>query len=151
MDLKEIKKIIEIMKENEITEFELEKDGLRIVLKKGTKNGFKEIPVEYIAPSQSMQTTPQVASQEPEEPKGNYDYIKSPMVGTFYCAPSPDSSPFIANGQSVNSDDVVCIVEAMKVMNEIKADVKGKIVEILVENSEPVEFGQPLFKVEKVK
>jgi oxaloacetate decarboxylase alpha subunit len=152
MDLKDIKEMIEMMKENELTELELEKDGLRVVLKKGGPAGRKDAMVEYIHTAPAAHAHPSHASQTPaapEPPAGNFEVIKSPMVGTFYRAPSPESAPFVTRGQNVGSEDVVCIIEAMKVMNEIKAEVKGKVVEILVENGEPVEFGQALFKVEK--
>ncbi|MFC2149627.1 acetyl-CoA carboxylase biotin carboxyl carrier protein [Candidatus Auribacterota bacterium] len=153
MDLKDIKKIIEVMNENEITEFEMEKEGQKIVLKKGGKVLKSEIPIEYVAApaAQNVASAGRMQPQAVQEPAQdmNFETIKSPMVGTFYLAPSPDSSPFVSRGQSIGPEDVVCIVEAMKVMNEIKADIKGKVIDVLVENSEPVEFGQPLFKVEK--
>ncbi|HRZ87031.1 MAG TPA: acetyl-CoA carboxylase biotin carboxyl carrier protein, partial [bacterium] len=136
MELKEIKQMIEMMKENDITELELEKDGLRVVLKKGGGQGRKDV-IEYVhaAPPQAPAAAPQAAPAPAAapEPAGKFETIKSPMVGTFYRAPSPESAPFVARGQVISPDDVVCIIEAMKVMNEIKAETKGKIVEILVE------------------
>lgn len=149
MDLKEIKEMIAMMKENELTELELEKDGLRVVLKKGSPAGRKESVIEYVHAAPAAAAPAPQAAAAPAQPAGNFEVIKSPMVGTFYRAPSPESAPFVSRGQNVGTEDVVCIIEAMKVMNEIKAEIKGKIVEILIENGEPVEFGQALFKVEK--
>jgi len=146
MNIKEIKEIIELMKENNIREFEMEREGLRILLKRNTPEGLEQIQVTPIAPHANT------AKQNPAKPKiqqENDIQITSPMVGTFYTSPSPDASPYIVEGQDVNSDDVVCIIEAMKIMNEIKAEVKGKVKKVLVKNGEPVEFGQALFIVEK--
>ena len=150
MNLKEIKEMIELMKENDITELELERDGMKVVLKRG-KGSEKEILGATIAVAPAM--TPQSAGHETSVPtlvvSEKIHFIKSPMVGTFYRSASPEADPFISKGQMISGQDTVCIIEAMKVMNEIKAEIKGKVVEILVENGEPVEFGQPLFKVEK--
>lgn len=143
MNIKEIKEIIELMKENNIDEFVMERDGLKIALKRG--RGGEILPTIETPPS--VEKTPVAVPKEtiPE----NIAHIVSPMVGTFYAAPSPDSPPHVVAGDEVSENDVVCIIEAMKVMNEIKADVKGRVKEILVKNGEPVEFGQPLFVVEK--
>ena len=152
MDLKDIKAIIDLMKKNSITEFELERQDSKIRLKRGF-NGSASSPAAYdeSAPLPSVQpmiaapgaaaagAIPVVATGEVE--------IKSPMIGTFYRAPSPEAASYIEIGSEVNADTVVCIIEAMKVMNEIKAETKGVITQVLVENAKPVEFGQPLFKV----
>lgn len=157
MDLKELKKIITIFQKAKIAELEVEsKDGVRFKLKKEVKvkdkqtSTRKEVPIEVITvPSHPSQPLEQKAQPEPEaKPKENTHEIVSPMIGTFYVSPSPDSPPFVDVGQEVKEDDTVCIIEAMKIMNEIKADIKGKIVKVLAENGSPVEFGQPLFLVE---
>ncbi len=151
MNLKEIKEMIELMKENEISEFELDKDGTKVVLKRGGRGTAREVIVET-SPARHVpaaQPLAPAAPPVPAAPPENIVFIKSPMVGTFYRAASPEADPFVNRGRDVGPEDTVCIIEAMKVMNEIKAEVKGKILDILVENGEPVEFGQPLFKVEK--
>jgi len=142
MNIKEIKEVINLMNENGLTEIELEKDGLKIRLKKGPGGAVETAVSEQAA--QSMQPAP----QEPAAPEKKNLEIKSPMVGTFYKTPSPDSPPFIKVGDNVDVGQVVCIIEAMKLMNEIKSEVKGKVAAVLVENADPVEFGQTLFLVE---
>ncbi len=139
MDLKDIKAIIDLMKKNSVSEFELEKQDFKIRLKRGT-NG--------TVPAVATAGTPVAAAQPPAAPPvSNEVEIKSPMIGTFYRAPSPESASYIEVGAEVNAETVVCIIEAMKVMNEIKAEAKGVITQVLVENAKPVEFGQPLFKL----
>lgn len=144
MNIKEIKEIIELMKENNINEFEMERDGLKIALKRGPSGGI-EPQIVQMAPTvvQAVKETPKPMEEAPKQ------HITSPMVGTFYAAPSPDSPPYVAAGDEVKDIDVVCIIEAMKVMNEIKAETRGRIKEVLVKNGEAVEFGQPLFVIEK--
>jgi len=144
MYIKEIKDMINLMNENGLTELEIEKDGVRIRLKKGS--GGIERAVEYVAPA-AAGAAPQAAAVK-EAPRAGTAEIKSPMVGTFYRAPSPEAPPYVNVGDTVNPGQVICIIEAMKLMNEIKAEVKGKIVDIQVENAEPVEFGQALFTIE---
>ena len=147
MNIKEIKEIIELMKENNIREFEIERDGLRISLKRGMAGGQEVITVTQ--PSQQLQVPIESKTEEQKEQvSDNISYITSPMVGTFYSSPAPDAASYADIGQNVNVNEVICIIEAMKVMNEIKSEVKGRIKEILVKNGEPVEFGQPLFAVE---
>ena len=146
MNLKEIQEIVKLMKENEINEFEMERDGLKISLKKGpgaqAAYPRQEVSAAHITP---VAGTPLQKEKETAPQKGRV--ITSPMVGTFYRAPSPEAPPFVEKGQAVKKADIVCIIEAMKVMNEIESDFPGKIVEILVESGEPVEFGQPLFRI----
>ena len=151
MDLKDIKAIIDLMRKNSVSEFELEKQDFKIRLKRGV-NGVapgvisEEMPViSYVAPAVALQAPAVVTAQAPASPAELE--IKSPMIGTFYRAPSPEAAPYIEVGAEVNPDTVVCIIEAMKVMNEIKAEAKGVVTEVLVENAKPVEFGQPLFKL----
>ena len=151
MDLKDIKAIIDLMKKNSITEFELERQDSKIRLKRGF-NGSTPSAAPYEDPVTLSPIQP-VISAPPAVPSGNAPAatgeveIKSPMIGTFYRAPSPEAASYIEVGSEVNPDTVVCIIEAMKVMNEIKAEAKGVITQVLVENAKPVEFGQPLFKV----
>jgi acetyl-CoA carboxylase biotin carboxyl carrier protein len=151
VDLKDIKAIIDLMKKNSVSEFELEKQDFKIRLKRGGNGGSagasnEEAPVlTYAQPSLAI--VPQVLpAQAPGLASAELD-IKSPMIGTFYRAPSPESAPYIEVGAEVNPDTVVCIIEAMKVMNEIKAEAKGVITQVMVENAKPVEFGQALFKL----
>src|SRR6266436_6463152 len=151
MDLKEIKAIIDLMKKNSVSEFELEKQDFKIRLKRGGNGGaiagsYEDTQVlTYSQPALSAPAA--VASAPAPAPASTELEIKSPMIGTFYRAPSPESASYIEVGTEVNPDTVVCIIEAMKVMNEIKAEAKGIITQVLVENAKPVEFGQPLFKL----
>ena len=140
------------MKKNSITEFELERQDSKIRLKRGF-NGSPSSPASYEEPAPLPSVQPMIAAPS-AVPAGNTPMvitgeveIKSPMIGTFYRAPSPEAASYIEIGSEVNPDTVVCIIEAMKVMNEIKAETKGVITQVLVENAKPVEFGQPLFKV----
>jgi acetyl-CoA carboxylase biotin carboxyl carrier protein len=154
VDLKDIKAIIDLMKKNSITEFELERQDSKIRLKRGFNGSTPSpsaAPYEDPVPPPPIQP---VISAPPAIHPGNVSAaatgeveIKSPMIGTFYRAPSPEAASYIEVGSEVNPDTVVCIIEAMKVMNEIKAEAKGVITQVLVENAKPVEFGQPLFKV----
>ncbi len=141
------------MKKNSITEFELERQDSKIRLKRGS-NGGAPI-VQYDEPMvaagaipvlPAVAVAPPQAAAPPVPATGEVD-VKSPMIGTFYRAPSPEAASYVEIGTEINPESVVCIIEAMKVMNEIKAEVKGVITQVLVENAKPVEFGQPLFKV----
>lgn len=152
MNVKEIKEMIILMNENNLSELEIEKDGLRVKLKKGSLSNAPDglpapifIEREKVSPAQ-----PRISEISAKEaaPGKNKNEIKSPMVGTFYRAPSPESPPFVQVNQEIEPGQVICIIEAMKLMNEIKSEVKGRILEILVDNAEPVEFGQPLFLIE---
>ena len=150
MDLKDIKAIIDLMRKNSISEFELEKEGFKIKLKRGTNGvGFPAPYEDLTLPSgmAPMPGTPPLLTSVPVPVPSKDQDIKSPMIGTFYRAPSPESAPYVDIGAEVGPETVVCIIVAMKVMNEIKAEVKGCISQVLVENGKPVEFGQPLFKV----
>ena len=151
MDLKDIKAIIDLMKKNSITEFELERQDSKIRLKRGLNGGAPvaqyDEPVAAVGSAPISSTiTPTLVVAAQSVSTGEID-IKSPMIGTFYRAPSPEAGNYVETGTEVNSETVVCIIEAMKVMNEIKAEVKGVVTQVLVENGKPVEFGQPLFKV----
>ena len=148
MYIKEIKDMINLMNENGLTELEVEKDGVRIRLKKGP-GGAYEKAVEYIEPHPSQHAEkPAVAAEKIE--KKNVIEVKAPMVGTFYRSPSPEAAPYVNVGDSIEQGQVICIIEAMKLMNEIKSEVKGKIIEMQADNAEPVEFGQVLFVIEPV-
>jgi acetyl-CoA carboxylase biotin carboxyl carrier protein len=155
VDLKDIKAIIDLMKKNSLSEFELERQDFKIKLKRGNVGGSgDEGPARVYMPSMaalppatSVATAPVISNAVPVEAASNEVEIKSPMIGTFYRSPSPEAGPYVEVGAEVTPDTVVCLIEAMKVMNEIKAEVKGVITQILVDNAKPVEFGQPMFKV----
>ncbi|OHE71825.1 MAG: acetyl-CoA carboxylase, biotin carboxyl carrier protein [Verrucomicrobia bacterium GWC2_42_7] len=152
MDIKEIKQIIDLMKRSDLTEFEIEEQNLKLRIKREPDLGNLDyssidvpapLPVAMPMQSVSIQGAPSAA---PVNDK-SIAFIKSPMVGTFYKSPSPDTAAFANVGSKMNPESICCIIEAMKVMNEIQAELKGTILEILVENGQAVEFGQALFKV----
>lgn len=153
MDLKDIKAIIDLMRKNAISEFELERQDFKIRLKRGVNGGsavtFDDTVGALPAGMTTVQALPAPASggAKTVEASPAQAEIKSPMIGTFYRSPSPESSPYVEIGTEVGPETVVCIIEAMKVMNEIKAEVRGVITQALIDNAKPVEFGQPLFKV----
>ena len=145
MDLKDIKAIIDLMKKNDLSVFEMEKDGFRLKLQKGVD---QPIISATVAPSPTpvVSNGPPVALPATGETTELKDIV-SPMVGTFYRGGSPDAPPFVDVGKTVTEDTVVCIIEAMKVMNEIKAETSGVIAEVVAESGKPVQFGQVLFRV----
>lgn len=170
MDLKEIKSVIDLMTKNGLSEFELEKGDFKLRVKRGPNGewtssssaagpqvvhhhapmaGYAPPAVAPVAAMPPMAAAAGTAPIAPAaaEPAAGLAQIVSPMVGTFYSAPSPESPPYVSVGQDVQEDTVVCIIEAMKVMNEIKAETRGVIVEVLAQNGKPVEFGKPLFVV----
>ena len=146
MDLKEIKALIDLMQKNGLTAFEMEKDGFRISLAKETGYG---PALAYAPPAAPAAAVPAPVEAAPAEatPVVACKEIASPMVGTFYTSASPESPAFVTVGQQVTPDTVVCIIEAMKVMNEIKAEQAGTITEVAAENGQPVQFGQALFRL----
>ncbi len=145
MNIKEIKDMINLMNENGLNELEVEVDGMRIRLKKGPGGEIeKVVEAKHHVLSETALSKP---SAKVDADKKTVE-IKSPMVGTFYRSPAPDAPPYINIGDIIEPGQVICIIEAMKLMNEIKSEVKGKIVDAPVENAEPVEFGQALFLVE---
>ena len=141
MDLKDIKAIIDLMKKNDLSVFEMEKDGFRLKLQKGVGDQPLIMTPTTAAPQAAPAAEPSATTTAP-----SHDIV-SPMVGTFYRAASPDGTPFVDVGTSVSEDTVVCIIEAMKVMNEIKAETSGVIAEVMAENGKPVQFGQVLYRV----
>ncbi len=148
------------MKRSDLAEFEIEEEGFKLRICRGTKNDSPKVVamgtaspfppgvLEAAAAAQPV-PSPEPVEQKEEKKDENIDFIKSPMVGTFYRTPSPESAAFVEEGSVVEAETAVCIIEAMKVMNEIQAEMSATIVEILVENGKSVEFGQPLFKVKK--
>jgi acetyl-CoA carboxylase biotin carboxyl carrier protein len=154
LELKDIKAIIDLMRKNDLSVFEMEKDGFRLKLQKGageqTIFAAPVLPQVIAAPGTVATANQGEAAPAPASAPAATAATKeitSPMVGTFYRGASPESPPFIDVGQEVNEDTVVCIIEAMKVMNEIKAEVRGVIAEVVAENGKPVQFGQVLFRV----
>jgi len=153
MNLKEIKEMIVLMNENDLTELELEREGLKIRIRRGTSTSPNVLIERTNIPEQNSAYIPQANHPDagpktaPSQVKNAVE-IKAPMVGTFYRTPSPDAAPFVEVGGTVEIGQVVCIIEAMKLMNEIKSEVKGIVREILVENADPIEFGQVLFIIE---
>jgi len=161
MDIKEIKGIIDLMRKNGLLEFEYEKDGTKIRIRRGPDGEPQVvtsspglIPAPAVLPIASgipltvPQALPPAAPAAPAP--STLPSINSPMVGTFYSSPAPDAPVYVEVGTVVNSETVVCIIEAMKVMNEIKAEMSGTVVEILAENGKPVEFGKPLFRIKPI-
>ncbi|HNX91134.1 MAG TPA: acetyl-CoA carboxylase biotin carboxyl carrier protein [Candidatus Omnitrophota bacterium] len=153
MNIKKIQELIELMNNNDLAEIAIEQEGSKVKLvKKGAGSAEQRIisiPQAVSAQQSAAEAIAQPASAEknPENNK-NLSEIKAPMVGTFYRAPSPEAEPYAQVGNIIHKGDVLCIVEAMKLMNEVKSEIDGKIMRILVENAEPVEFGQVMFLVE---
>jgi acetyl-CoA carboxylase biotin carboxyl carrier protein len=156
MDLDLIKKLVKIIDGSSVTDIEIEENGLKIKIAKKIRNSqvITQAPMPFM-PSQTPAPQPAPAGKETTEEKtevevsaSNLHEIRSPIVGTFYRSPAPDADSYVQIGASVSPGTVLCIVEAMKLMNEIESDVSGKIVKILVENGKPVEYNQPLFLIE---
>ncbi|MFZ3102865.1 MAG: acetyl-CoA carboxylase biotin carboxyl carrier protein [Desulfitobacteriaceae bacterium] len=160
MNLEEIKELILLLNNTEITELNLESDGVKIVIKKGSgavaappmtvpMSGGDSLSVVKTVDNMRSEVVSVMAAGTPQAFPGNHEFVVSPMVGTFYRAAGPESPVFVELGQHVGSGQTVCIIEAMKLMNEIESEIEGKVVEILVDNGQPVEYGQPLFRIEK--
>jgi acetyl-CoA carboxylase biotin carboxyl carrier protein len=148
LDLNEIKELIELMRQNELTELEIETEGLRVKLKKGSEPVVSHTYFgQQAGPAAAAPGATAPAAGTAAEAKEPGREITSPMVGTFYGSASPEASPYVEVGTEVNEETVVCIIEAMKVMNEVKAETRGVITEILGENGKPVQYGQPLFRL----
>lgn len=152
MDMDRIKTVIDLMREHELTEFAIEEPDLKLTLKRGgAMPAMMMAAPQMMAPAAAPAPAPAAApaAAPAPAPEDELTPIPSPLVGTFYRANSPDADPFVSVGSRVNKDTVVCIIEAMKVMNEIKAETNGTIQKILVENATAVQFGQPMFLIEK--
>ena len=154
MELKDIKAVIDLMKKNDLSVFELEKDGFKLRLQKGPSEQTVLVPPVSGFPIAAAQTpvnqapaTPSQQETAEGEKTSPLREVVSPMVGTFYRSASPESPPFVDVGHEVTEETVVCIIEAMKVMNEVKAETRGVIAEIIAESGKPVQFGQVLFRV----
>lgn len=156
MNLKEIKELIEVLKDTDVTELEIEKSGTRIKIKKGAE-GRVPVLVEHVTPAMPHEPAPLPAPAPQllpasdaarEDGQKNYVVVTSPIVGTFYRSPSPETAVYVEVGDVVKKGQILCIIEAMKLMNEIEAEVSGKVVEIVVDNAQPVEYGEPLFHIE---
>ncbi len=154
MDLAYVKKILKLVEESDVNEIELEEKGVRIRISKHANNAapFYQMPSSMMPPTYSVAAQAASAAPPAQEPAPvaaiSYHEVKSPIVGTFYRAPAPDAANYVEVGQNVEVGGVLCIVEAMKLMNEIESDVAGKIVKVCVENAKPVEYNQVLFLVE---
>lgn len=152
MDVDELKRLIALMNDNDLVELEYEEDGKKVRLRKMADNLAPSHAAAPSAPAYAPAPPPRpgdAAASEEAGREADLVEIKSPLVGTFYRAPRPDAEPYVVEGDSVGEDRVVCLIEAMKVMNEIKAEVRGVVQEVLAKNGEPVEFGQPLFLVKR--
>ncbi|NIP85529.1 MAG: acetyl-CoA carboxylase biotin carboxyl carrier protein [Planctomycetales bacterium] len=163
-DLKKIRRLVELMKEHDLNEMDLEQGEQRIRLRRGVTGEVVAHPLPAAPlpspaqpapppgppaqPTPAPTPAPAPAAAKPAAEESQAVFIRSPMVGTFYTAPSPEAAAYVKVGDHVGPDTTICIVEAMKVFNEIPAEVSGKIVAVLVENGDPVEYGQPLFKVD---
>ena len=149
MEIKEIKRIVELMKNNDLTKFSMKDEGFELTLRRG---GDQQVVVAAAVAPVAAAPAPVAAAPAGEAPAADENdgliEIPSPIVGTFYSKPAPDADAFVQVGDEVSEDTVVCVVEAMKVMNEIKAEVKGVIKEILIDDTTPVQYGQSLFLVE---
>jgi len=144
MEIQDLKELIEFLKETDITELQIEKDGTKIRLKRG-------MPIQLETLKEEAKPAPSEEVLAPvEEESQRLITIKAPLVGTFYRASSPDGPPFVEVGDRVKKGQVLCIIEAMKLMNEIESEVDGTLVKVLVENAQPVEYGEPLFLIEPV-
>jgi acetyl-CoA carboxylase biotin carboxyl carrier protein len=157
MNLDEIRELAELVNEHGFTEFEFENENIRVRLSKQAATQYIQAPQAYapqpqaVAPQAAASITPSAAtaSESALAPASDLHKITSPIVGTFYRSPSPDKEPYVKEGSTVSPDTVVCIVEAMKLMNEIQAETSGEIVEIYAENGQAIEYGQPLFGIKK--
>ena len=154
LEIKEIKQIVDLMKKSDLTEFAVEEENFKLKIKRDTGKEAQPQIVSYAPAAPAPQAAP-AAAEAPAGPAAsaaapaddNATYITSPMVGTFYSSPSPESPAYVKSGDKVSNDSIVCIIEAMKIMNEIQAEQSGSIAEVLVENGQPVEYGQRLFRL----
>ena len=154
MNLKELKEMITLKNENGLTELEVEKDNVKVKLKKQPSGVIAQEVIRHAPESSGHIALAPVAQKEfsaPTQPTVAADefVVRSPMVGTFYASPSPEAEPFISVGKVIKEDDVLCIIEAMKLMNEIKAEMAGTVTAVMVKNGQAVEYDQPLFHVKR--
>ena len=153
MDIRKVKKLIEMLEESNLEEIEIQEGEESVRLVKNKPNNLLSSQPVYTESIQTIEDRPtersKEESEEPAEDEDSGDLINSPMVGTFYASASPGSKPFVSVGDHVNEGDVVCIVEAMKMMNEIKSEFSGEVLSINIEDSQPVEYGQTLFEISK--
>ena len=158
MDIQKIKQVVELMKKSELSEFEFQEQDFKLRIKRDTPGRAMAAPTPTpapvpaaaplaVAPTPAPAASVPAAAPAPAASDPSVKVITSPMVGTFYASPAPDAPPFVGVGSQVKADSVVCIIEAMKVMNEIQAEIAGSVVECLVATGTSVEFGQPLFRV----
>ncbi len=154
VNVKDVKKLIDMMRKAELAEINIEQEGLKIMLKKGSEAVVSSgsapaplAPIVYAPAAPAAPQAPQAPSEAPKAAEAEGQKINSPMVGTFYRSASPDAEFFVKEGSRVEIGQTICIIEAMKLMNEIKAEVAGTVVRVLIENAQPVEYGQPLFIV----
>jgi acetyl-CoA carboxylase biotin carboxyl carrier protein len=159
LDISDLKEILRILEAQDITEFELEQDGVKLRVCRSSANSGgaaaavtsavaaapAAVPVAGVSPGSSLPAAPEAAA--PAEPAANGTVVKSPIVGTFYRAPDPNSPPFVSVGDRVRVGQVLCIIEAMKLMNEIEAEVAGEVLKVHPDNGQPVQYGDPLFTV----
>jgi acetyl-CoA carboxylase biotin carboxyl carrier protein len=158
MKPKEIKKLIELLEQSNVHELEVSRWGKKVRISKSSKATSSSTNSEVVhvsAPSEAVQTlrqqtTVETAKPETKQISENTYEVKSPMVGTFYRSPAPDADPYVQVGDIVSANQVLCIIEAMKLMNEIEAEIRGRVIDILVENAQPVEYNQVLFRIEKL-
>jgi acetyl-CoA carboxylase biotin carboxyl carrier protein len=153
MDIKDLKSLVKIITETDITEFEMENAEEKIVIKRGPEKEYVQFsaPTAFAAPATAAAPAPAPAAEAaPVVVDDEFETINSPIVGSFYRKPSPEAPPFVEVGAIVEAGQAVCLVEAMKLFNEIEAEFKCKIIEVLKEDAAPVEFGEPLFKVERI-
>jgi acetyl-CoA carboxylase biotin carboxyl carrier protein len=155
MNVKEIKELLELMAEHNVGEIEIEKDNAKIKLRKMANGGIVVqnapqvmAPVGAVMHAQSPATNAPAATSQPAVEEG-VTIVRSPMVGTFYASPAPDQPAYVGVGKVIKDGDVLCIIEAMKLMNEIKSEMAGTVIEILVQNGQTVEYDQPILKIKK--
>ncbi len=144
MEFEELKELMHLLKDTDITEVQIERDGVKVKIKRDKFFGHLEVQ-PHVLPERK-----EIKKEAEEEPEGRLLTVTSPIVGTFYRSPSPDASSFVEIGTRVKKGQVLCIIEAMKLMNEIESEIDGVVVRILVENGHPVEYGEPLFMIDPV-
>ena len=150
MDIRKVKKLIELLEESGIAEIEIHEGEESVRISRDGSNPTPQtmISVPSVDSSSSVKTQSSTAGSSSDDYSDEGEVVTAPMVGIFYTSPAPEQPPFVSKGQNIKTGDALCIIEAMKIMNQIEADVGGKLVRILVENGEPVEYGQPLFVID---